>query len=51
MKLNVDQVNVVLTALGEMPAKSGAGMIMNEIINQVKPQIPEETESTESTEE
>jgi hypothetical protein len=52
LKLTIDQVNGIMTALGELPVKSGAGQLMNEIRQQVIPQLPEQTEeATDSDEE
>jgi hypothetical protein len=35
---DLNQVNMILTALGEMPAKASMGMILN-IQNQIAPQV------------
>lgn len=47
LKLNVDQVNFIMTALGEMPTKTGSGQLMAEITRQVLPQLPNEEENQE----
>lgn len=50
LKLTVDQVNAILTAISEMPIKSGMGLLAQSIINQVQPQLPEQTETKTETE-
>jgi hypothetical protein len=48
LKLTIDQVNGIMAALGELPVKSGAGRLIEEITRQVVPQLPEQTEETKS---
>lgn len=42
LDLEINEVNFVLQALGEMPAKTNAGVLMNKIKEQGEPQVPEE---------
>lgn len=49
LKLTIDQVNGIMTALGELPVKTGAGQLMAAITAQVIPQLPEQTETKENT--
>lgn len=44
LKLTLDQVNGIMTALGELPVKTGAGQLMADITAQVMPQLPEQTQ-------
>jgi hypothetical protein len=48
LKLTIDQVNGIMTALGELPVKTGAGQLMAAITAQVVPQLPEQTEEAQS---
>jgi hypothetical protein len=48
VKLTVDQLNAILTALNELPIKTGFGLVIRDIIEQVRPQIPEPTETTDA---
>jgi hypothetical protein len=50
VKLTVDQLNAILTALNELPIKTGFGPVIRDIIEQVRPQIPESapTETTDA---
>jgi len=50
VKLSVDTLNAILTALNEMPIKTGFGPVIRDIIEQVRPQIPESapTETTDA---
>jgi hypothetical protein len=48
VKLTVDQLNAILTALNELPIKTGFGPVIRDIIEQVRPQIPEPTETTDA---
>ena len=41
VKLTVDQLNAFLTALIELPIMTGFGPVIRDIIEQVRPQIPE----------
>lgn len=47
LELTLDQVNFVFGALGKLPTESGAWMIRQIIANQIQPQLPEKTETTE----
>lgn len=47
LKLNVDQVNAILSAISELPIKSGYGQLMQLIVAQVTPQLPPQ-ENTQS---
>lgn len=49
IKLNLDQVNMIMMALGELPVKTGAGQLVGVISSQVQPQLPTE-ESQEQSE-
>ena len=49
LTLNIDQINMIMTALGEMPVKSGAGQLVGVIISQVQPQLPKEEPAEETT--
>lgn len=53
VKLTVDQINAILTALNELPIKTGFGPLIRDIIEQVGPQIPEPApaETTEAANE
>ncbi len=42
LELEIEEVNFVLEALGEMPSKTGALMLMQKIQAQGGPQVPEE---------
>jgi hypothetical protein len=42
VKLSVDTLNAILTALNEMPIKTGFGPVIRDIIEQVRHQIPEQ---------
>ena len=47
LELTLEQVNVIMTALGELPVKSGAGQLVAAITQQVLPQLPEEQNKSE----
>jgi hypothetical protein len=40
LELELDEVNGVLAALGELPAKTGAWNLIVKIQDQAKPQVP-----------
>lgn len=42
LELEIPEVNFILEALGEMPAKTGASILMAKIKQQGEPQVPEE---------
>lgn len=42
LELEILEVNFILEALGEMPAKTGAWNLMGKIKQQGEPQVPEE---------
>lgn len=42
LKLSIDQVNGIITALGELPVKTGAGQLIAFITQQVHPQLPKQ---------
>lgn len=46
LTLTLDQVNGIMNALGELPVKTGAGLLMEVIRQQVVPQLPEQSEET-----
>jgi hypothetical protein len=47
LKLNVNQVNALISAIGEMPIKSGFGPLVDVIVQQVTPQLPQQEEQQE----
>ena len=53
LELELDEVNGVLAALGELPAKTGAWNLIVKIQDQAKPQVPppeqKDTPATEAT--
>jgi hypothetical protein len=42
LELEIAEVNFVLESLGEMPAKTGAWVLMQKIKAQGEPQVPDE---------
>jgi hypothetical protein len=42
LELEINEVNQILEALGEMPAKTNASFLMIKIKTQGEPQVPEE---------
>lgn len=41
LELTVDAVNFILQVLGELPTKTGAYMLLKQIEDQAKAQVPE----------
>ena len=48
LELELDEVNGVLAALGELPAKTGAWNLIVKIQDQAKPQVPPPAETPET---
>ncbi len=42
LELPVEDVNFILSTLGELPSKTGAFMLMMKIKEQADPQVPEQ---------
>ena len=47
LELPIDAVNMILAALGELPAKTNAMALMLHIKEQADPQVPKEEPATE----
>jgi hypothetical protein len=47
LDLTVEEVNGILAALGELPTKTNAFMLMEKIRNQATPQVPVEAPAEE----
>jgi hypothetical protein len=47
LDLTVEEVNGILAALGELPTKTNAFMLMEKIRNQATPQVPVEEPKAE----
>lgn len=47
MELEIAEVNFILEALGNLPAKTNAMALMEEIKRQCNPQVPEELKPKE----
>jgi hypothetical protein len=47
LSLTVDEVNGILAALGELPTKSNAMVLIHKIREQALPQLPPEDQSME----
>ena len=47
LDLTIEEVNGILAALGELPTKTNAFMLMEKIRNQATPQVPVEAPAEE----
>ncbi len=47
LDLTVEEVNGILAALGELPTKTNAFLLMDKIRNQANPQVPVEEPKAE----
>lgn len=50
LKLTIDQANAIVSALADLPIKTGLGQLIAEIVSQVQPQLPEQPAEEESAE-
>ena len=46
LKLSVEEVNFILSVLGELPTKTGAWQVLSNIKTQADPQVPAPAEET-----
>ena len=47
LKLQLEEVNSILTVLGELPSKTGAWVLIQRIRNQAESQVPQEEKKDE----
>lgn len=45
LKLKLEEVNAILTVLGDLPSKTGAWVLLTKIKEQAESQIPKEKEN------
>ena len=48
LELTVNEVNAILSVLGDLPTKSNAHPLLMKIVQQAEPQVPKQTDAADA---